>query len=91
MIQLDLWSRTKNPTPRVLTNPTPPKNLRLLLPGANPPVVLLFSSDTMFIKSSQCVTAFEVTRSKNASSRERLTWVSAKEYLKKKNKDLEKL
>jgi len=33
MIQLDIWSRTKNPTltPSVVRNPTPPKNLRLLL------------------------------------------------------------
>jgi len=30
MIQLDLWSRTKNPTHIVVRNPTPPKNLRLL-------------------------------------------------------------
>jgi len=32
MIQLDFRSRTKNPTPTpmVVTNPTPPKNLRLL-------------------------------------------------------------
>jgi len=32
MIQLDIRSRTKNPTPSVVRNPTPtpPKNLRLL-------------------------------------------------------------
>jgi len=29
VIQLDFWSRTKNPTPSVVRNPTPPKNLRL--------------------------------------------------------------
>jgi len=38
MIELDVQSRTKNPTPipSVVRNPTPPKNLRLCNPGSNP-------------------------------------------------------
>jgi len=37
MIQLDIRSRTKNPTPSVVKNPTPtpPKNLRLRNPDTN--------------------------------------------------------
>jgi len=33
MMPLDIWSRTRNPTPTpsVVRNPTPPKNLRLRL------------------------------------------------------------
>jgi len=35
MIQLDIRSRTKNPTPSAVRNPTSPKNLRLRDPDMN--------------------------------------------------------
>jgi len=35
MIQLDIRSRTKNPTPGVVKNPTTAKNLGLRNPGEN--------------------------------------------------------